>query len=216
MKRRDSLKTLSLSAFGLAAVPANELVANPSDNKPKAPLKIPGGRTKEEAERDTKLMAEVFFTPHELQTITILCDIILPADDRSGSASQAGVPAFIEFMAKDQPQHQTPLRGGIMWLDNESGKRFGKKFTEISASQRINIIDDIAYPEQAKPQFSQGVAFFNKMRDLTMTGFYTTAMGFKDLGYVGNTPNNWTGVPADELAKHNLAYDPNIQYADMV
>lgn len=202
MKRRDTLKSIALGSLGMATVPSTDLVAAP----PEKPLVVPGGRQKSEAVRDAKLMAEKFFTPHEMKTMTVLCDIILPADQKSGSASQAGVPAFIEFMVKDQPVHQVPLRGGLAWLDNESRKRFSKKFVEITKTQQIEIVDDIAYPEQAKPQFSQGVAFFNKMRDMTITGFYTTRMGFDDLGYVGNTPNNWEGVPEDVLKQYGLSY----------
>ncbi|PQA60456.1 gluconate 2-dehydrogenase subunit 3 family protein [Siphonobacter curvatus] len=203
MKRRDTLKSIALGSLGMATVPSTDLVAAP----PEKPLQIPGGRQKSEAIRDAKLQAEKFFTPHELKTITVLCDIILPADQKSGSASQAGVPAFIEFMAKDQPVHQTPLRGGLAWLDSESRKRFNKKFVELTKPQQIEIVDDIAYPEQAKPQYSQGVAFFNKMRDMTLTGFYTTRMGFDDLGYVGNTPNNWEGVPEEVLKQYGLSYE---------
>jgi gluconate 2-dehydrogenase gamma chain len=203
MKRRDTLKSIALGSLGMATVPSTDLVAAP----PEAPVKVPGGRQKEEAIRDAKLMAEKFFTPHELKTVTTLCDIILPADKKTVSASQAGVPAFIEFMAKDQPANQVPLRGGLRWLDSESIKRFEKKFVEITPAQRIEIVDDIAYPEQAKPQFSQGVAFFSKMRDMTMTGFFTTRAGFDFLGYVGNTPNVWNGVPDEVLKQYNLSYD---------
>jgi hypothetical protein len=52
-----------------------------------------------------------------------------------------------------------------------------------------------------------GVSFFNKMRDLTATGFYTTQIGFDDLGYVGNRPNQWDGVPEEVLAQYGLKYD---------
>ncbi|MDQ1085876.1 gluconate 2-dehydrogenase subunit 3 family protein [Siphonobacter sp. SORGH_AS_1065] len=203
MKRRDTLKSIALGSLGMATVPSTDLVAAP----PEKPLVVPGGRQKSEAIRDAKLMADKFFTPQEMKTLTVLCDIILPADEKSGSASQAGVPAFIEFMVKDQPVHQIPLRGGLAWLDNESRKRFSKKFVELTKAQQIEIVDDIAYPEQAKPQFSQGVAFFNKMRDMTLTGFYTTRIGFNDLGYVGNTPNNWEGVPEEVLKQYGLSYE---------
>ena len=147
------------------------------------------------------MKAEKFFTPHELQTVTVLGDIIIPADAISGSASQSGVPAFIEFMMKDQPQHQDKMRGGLMWLDVESKKRFGKKFVLCSKPQQLEIVDDIAYPEKVKPAFKHGASFFTHIRNFVVTGFYTTAMGFKDLGYVGNVPNQWEGVPEDVVAK---------------
>ncbi len=209
MNRRDLLRNITLTTVGIG-VAATGVNANPMTpdelaelTKKKKKKKAPG-RTPEEEVRDAELQSETFFTPHELATITVLSDIILPADATSGSASQVGVPAFIEFIAKDMPQHQTPLRGGMMWLDNQSMKRFGKKFVAATSVERIQLVDDIAYPEQAKPAFSQGYAFFNLMRDLTMTGFYTTEVGFKDLGYIGNQANVWMGVPADVLKQYNL------------
>ncbi len=212
MKRRDTLKALSLGTFGLAAAPASAMVPSPEDAKP---LVVANGRLPEEALRDAKLMAEKFFSDQELKTISILADIIIPADKKSGSATQAGVPAFIEFIVKDMPQHQTPMRGGLRWLDSQCNKRFGNVFTAISNQQRIEIIDDIAYPELAKPTMSQGVSFFNLMRNLTATGFFSSKMGIADMGYMGNSPNQWAGVPKDVLDKYGLAYDPKIQYADM-
>jgi gluconate 2-dehydrogenase gamma chain len=207
MKRRDSLKAITLSSLGFAGlnpqIAASE-AATPPDVKP---IKIPGGRQKFEAERDAKLSSEKFFTPHELQTVTVLGDIILPADARSGSASQAGVPAFIEFMMKDQPRWQTPMRGGIRWLDNHCVKRYGKQFVLCPKAQQIEMVDAIAYPEQAKPEVSQGVAFFNMLRGFVATGFFTSQMGIKDLGYMGNTPNSWEGVPADVLKQYGLSYE---------
>lgn len=209
MKRRDLLRNIALTSVGVATA-STGITANTTsseslvDGTKKKKSKAAPGRTPEEAIRDAKLMAETFFTPHEMATLTVLCDIILPADAASGSASQAGVPAFIEFIAKDMPYQQTPLRGGMMWLDNQSTKRFGKKFVEASATERLQLVDDIAYPEQAKPAMKQGVAFFNLMRDLTMTGFYTTEMGINDLGYIGNQPNVWQGVPEEVLKQYGL------------
>lgn len=202
MKRRDTLKAISLAGFGLAVEPVEAAVPAPPEKKPV----VPGGRQPFEAERDTKLKAEKFFTPHELQTVTVLCDIIIPADERSGSASQAGVPAFIEFMMKDQPRNQTPMRGGIRWLDNKCVAMFGKQFAQCTKAQQIQIVDKIAYPEQASKDMTQGVSFFNMMRNFTAAGFFTSQMGIKDLGYVGNTPNDWQGVPDDVLKQYGLSY----------
>jgi hypothetical protein len=172
------------------------------------PFKTTPARIPEEIERDKKLMAEKFFTAAELTTIGILCDIIMPADAKSGSATQAGVPAYIEFMAKDQPLYQTPLRGGLKWLDIVCVKRFGKAFSLCSAKERIEIVDEIAYPNDVKPEYTQGASFFTQMRNLTVTGFFTTQMGFDTLGYVGNRPNQWDGVPQEVLDKYGLKYDP--------
>jgi gluconate 2-dehydrogenase gamma chain len=204
MNRRESLKNMTLSAFGLAAFPSGAIEAeNIGDKK----IKVPNGRLESEAVRDAKLNAEKFFTPDELKTVTVLSDIILPADATSGSASQVGVPAFIEFMMKDQPQYQTQMRGGLMWLNNQTNKRFQKPFIACSQAQQLQVVDDIAYPEQLKPGMQQGAAFFTLIRSFVMTGFYTTEVGFKDLGYVGNRPNNWEGVPEEVLKQYGVAYD---------
>jgi hypothetical protein len=203
MKRRDTLKSLTLSSLGMVGLHPQVAAA---ESLADVPVKVPGGRQKFEAVRDAKLMTEKFFTPHELQTVTVLADIIIPADERSGSASQAGVPAFIEFMMKDQPKLQTPMRGGIRWLDNKCNKLYGKPFVGCTKAQQLQLVDQIAYPEQAKPEMMQGVSFFNSMRGFTATGFFTSKMGIEDIGYKGNTPNNWEGVPEDVLKQYGLSY----------
>ncbi len=147
-----------------------------------------------------------FFNEHEMATITVLGDIIMPKDEVSGSASDAKVPEFIEFIVKDMPTHQTPLRGGLRWLDLHCYKLYEKAFVNLTAAQQITVVDSIAYPNKAPKELAQGVSFFNLMRDLVTTGFYTTEIGIKDLGYVGNAPNQWNGVPDDVLKQYKLAY----------
>jgi len=141
-----------------------------------------------------------------MATITVLGDIIIPKDAVSGSASDAKVPDFIEFIVKDMPEHQTPLRGGLRWLDMQCLQRFEKPFTGCSKAQQIELVDMIAYPKKAKPEMAQGVSFFNLMRDLVSTGFYTSEIGVKDIGYMGNVPNQWNGVPDDVLKQYKMAY----------
>jgi gluconate 2-dehydrogenase gamma chain len=206
MNRRDILKNIGLGTAGV--IVSGEAIGQV---KPKAtPVKeIPeaqNGKLRDEIIHDNKLKAAKFFTAAEMAAITVLADIIIPADKISGSASQAGVPAFIEFIVKDMPHHQTPMRGGLMWLDNESKKMFSKKFVALSAADRLKVVDLVAFPNKAKKEHSQGVSFFNLMRNLTATGFFTSEMGVKDLGYMGNTPNKWDGVPQDVLDQYNLSY----------
>jgi hypothetical protein len=98
------------------------------------------------------------------------------------------------------------MRGGLRWLNIECLKRFDKDFANITPQQRIEVVDDIAYPNKAKASMKQGVAFFNLMRDLTSTGFYTSEIGVKDIGYEGNKPNQWNGVPDDVLKQYGLVY----------
>lgn len=205
MKRRDLLKNISMGTAA-AALPLSSPEALFLE-RPKEPIDGPAnGKEEKELRYDQSLQEQVFFTDQEMATITVLVDLIIPADSKSGSASQAGVPAFIEFIVKDMPYHQLPMRGGLMWLDNTSMKQKGKKFTSLSQTQQKEILDQIAYPEKAAPEMSQGVSFFNLMRNLTATGFYTSEMGFKDLGYMGNQPNFWDGVPEETLAKYQLSY----------
>jgi hypothetical protein len=141
-----------------------------------------------------------------MSTIAVLANIIIPSDEKSGSATDAKVPDFIEFIVKDMPDKQVPMRGGLQWLDLQSNKRFGNPFTDCSQQEQLMIVDDIAYPNKVKPGMEQGVAFFSLMRNLTASGFYTTEMGLKDIGYMGNKPNQWNGVPDDVLKQYNLAY----------
>jgi hypothetical protein len=163
-------------------------------------------RMAEEVAYNKELKAETFFTKAELATITVLADIIIPKDEVSGSASDAKVADFIEFIVKDQSEFQTPMRGGLRWLDLQCLGRYEKTFSDCSQQQQIEMVDRIAYPRKAAPDMTQGVNFFSLMRNLTVTGFYTTAIGFKDVGYVGNRVNQWNGVPADVLKQYNVAY----------
>lgn len=163
-------------------------------------------RTKEELEMEKQLQSEKFFTDHEMATITVLADIIIPKDEVSGSASDAKVPEFIEFIVKDMPEHQTPMRGGLRWLDMQCLKRYNNGFKDCDEKQRMEMIDEIAWPEKAKPGMKAGVAFFNLMRNLTASGFYTSEIGIKDIGYTGNVPTQWNGVPDDVLKQYNIAY----------
>jgi gluconate 2-dehydrogenase gamma chain len=210
MKRRDVLKSIGLSSLGLIGLSPQVIAAEnlvyegPGKKKKKKEPWEPYGRTDMEKERDAELLAEQFFNPHEMKTIGVLADIIIPRDDRSGSATEAGVPAFIEFMAKDRPELQTPLRGGLHWLDAQSKKRFEKVFIDCAPAQQIEIVEDIAYPNKKKPGMSHGIAFFSLMRNLTASGFWSSQMGIADIGYAGNVPNQWDGVPEEVRKEYGL------------
>ena len=209
MDRRKSLKAIAIGTLSTGVL----LDACKTDNKKtedKAVAAKDGefklDRFEVEKERERELMAKPFFTPHEMATITILADIIIPRDEISGSASDAKVPDFIDFIVKDKPENQIPMRGGLRWLDVQSLKQFNKSFVDCTEQERIAMVDQIAYPKKAKPDMAQGVAFFNLMRNLTASGFYTSQIGVKDIGYAGNTPNKWNGVPDDVLKQYKVAY----------
>ena len=207
----DRRKSLKLIATGAIAVPAVIAGCKDEDKKPEV-AKEPQfnlDRSKEEVESEKRLLAMgKFFTDHEMATITLLADIIIPKDEVSGNASDAKVPEFIDFIVWDMPQHQVPMGGGLRWLDMQCLKRYEKTFVDATHQQQIEMVDLIAYPTRAKktPELQPGVSFFNLMRNLTATGFYTTEMGVKDVGYIGNTPNQWNGVPDDVLKQYKLAY----------
>jgi gluconate 2-dehydrogenase gamma chain len=207
MDRRKSLKALLVGTVstGVLLDACNTSDKKAAENKP-ATTDNGFNRMKEEAAYEKEVNSTTFFTPHEMTTLTILADIIIPKDNVSGSASDAKVPDFIEFIVKDMPKHQVPMRGGLRWLDMQCLTRYKNSFAECNKQQQLEIIDAIAYPKKAKPEMKPGVAFFNLMRNLTATGFYTSEIGVKDVGYMGNTPNQWNGVPADVLKQYNLAY----------
>ena len=150
-------------------------------------------------------MEEQFFTPHEIETITQLGHLVLPPN-KNGSILDAGVH---EFMAKDYPGFQEPIRVGIMGLDHESNSRFEKVFTSITEEQQKSMLDEIAFPnpELSASEQPQPIQFFSLIKNLVMTGYFTSAIGIKELGYARNSPNVWDGVPQDVLDDHGLAYD---------
>lgn len=205
MNRRETLKFLGLLAAGTGVLTT---ACNNEGGKSEilTGLKQLPGVQDFEHERNQKLYAEKFFDEHEMATITVLVDIIIPKDDISGSASEAGVPDFIEFIVKDLPDNKIPMRGGIKWLDVQCQKRYNNLFVNCSEEQQLEIVDAIAYPNKVKPELKQGAAFFSLLRNLTASGFYTTEMGVKDIGYVGNRPGVWNGVPEDIMREHG--FDP--------
>ena len=141
-----------------------------------------------------------------MATISILADIIIPKDEISGWATELGVPDFIEFIVKDMPGHQVPMRGGLRWLDLQTLKSNNKTFRDCSSEEQLKLVDQIAYPKKVKPEMAQGAAFFSLMRNLTASGFYTSEIGVKDVGYVGNQPTQWNGVPEEVLKQYKLSY----------
>lgn len=211
MDRRKSLKLIGVGSLATSilfdACKPGDKKAGVADTPAASSTPAAGpDRMPEEIAHYNQVTSYTFFTTHEMATIAVLADIIIPKDEVSGSATDAGVPDFIEFIVKDMPAHQVPMRGGLRWLDRESLRRFNKLFKDISDAERIQIVDDIAYPAKARPEMSQGVSFFSKMRDLTCTGFYTSKIGIEDIGYAGNKPNQWNGVPDDVLKQYGLAY----------
>lgn len=168
------------------------------------------GRTPEELERIEKLLAEQLFNTHELETIGVLSEVILPPKPEVGGPLEAGVPEFIEFIGKDMPRMQNMLLGGLLWLDNQALERFNKNFKSLNLTQQKELLDPIAFydPETPTRKRPFEIQWFSLMRNLTVTGYYTSEWGIKDLGYKGNQANVWDGVPQEVLDQHGVAYDP--------
>jgi len=213
MDRRDTLKSLLLGSLAggmlvSGCAPEKVPVENEDISFGKEAEKE-YGRTDLEKVRDEKLKAAEFLNEHEIVTIAVLCDLILPPTDNIGGASDAGVPEFIAFIVKDIPKHQMLMRGGLMWLDNQANKTYELEFKACTSEQQKAILDTIAFPVADVPLKQQefGIRFFALMKDLTLTGYYTSKMGIEDLGYKGNSPNTWDGVPDDELNRLGLAYE---------
>ncbi len=214
MDRRESIKSLLIGSIGAGALVSTVGCASGQEKEVIVPKGGLYGRTEKEKLRDAKINSEVFLTEYELATIAVLCDLILPADEGYKAASDAQVAEFIAFIVKDIESYKLPIRGGLMWLDNFSNEKFNLAFQACSEDQQKSILDLIAYPENELSDLAPGIEFFSLVRNLTLTGFYTSKIGIEELGYKGNTPNIWDGVPDHVLQNHGFSYDENIQYVD--
>ncbi len=192
LNRRQALKLMaSASASGLLWTPLDIATAGEKASRARA-----------QAAQSGSTFVPEFFSDHEWATVRLLVDLLIPADERSGSATDAGVPEFMDFMMLDRPPMQTWMRGGLAWLDVECQQRFERTFLDAGENQRTAMLDVIAWPERAAAEDRHGVAFFNRFRDLTASGFWSTEMGINDLQYRGNTVvSEWQGCPDEALRR---------------
>jgi gluconate 2-dehydrogenase gamma chain len=197
VSRRDALKLLTVIPIGVSfgsTLAACERAARST-----------GRLSRADAFRPT------FFSAHEYDTVRILADQIIPRDQRSGSATDARVPEFIDFMMADRDtaaEGRTAMRDGLAWMDRESRRRFNRTFAECAESERAALLDDIAWPARAKPEMQPGVTFFNSFRDLTASGFWSSEIGVRDLRYLGNAfVPEWKGCPDAALRKLGVRYE---------
>ena len=155
--------------------------------------------------------APKFFTAHEWRTVRVLADIIIPKDDRSGSATDAKAPEFIDFMLMDKETSEASkvsMRGGLAWLDAEMLKRFGTDFLSSTDAHRRAVLDDIAYPKKVSPELKRGSQWFDRFRNNVGSAFFSSAMGWKDLQYMGNVFNpGWNGCPKAATDKLGVSYE---------
>jgi hypothetical protein len=165
-------------------------------------------RSTRQARESVASFEPAFFTPHEWRTVRVLADLVIPRDDRSGSATDAGVPEFMDFMLVEREDMRVPMRGGLRWLDGEASERFGAAFVELTGEQQAAILDDIAWLERARPEMNPGVEFFNRFRDLTASGFWSSKIGMDDLQYLGNRAvAQWTGCAPEALQHLGVSYE---------
>jgi len=197
MDRREALKTLSLGTLAAGFMMTGCETPEQQNLRDRF--------WKHVTEEDLEKWEARFFTDHEFETVRQLANMIIPADDRSGNAEEAGVPEFIDFMMLDRPSNQTPIRGGLNWLDVQCQKQFDANFTDCTDDQKIEMLDQIAYPEAAAAEMQQGVSFFNRFRDLVASGFWTSKMGIEDIEYMGNQPYAWQGCSHEALEHIGLA-----------
>jgi gluconate 2-dehydrogenase gamma chain len=187
--RRDILRTLAMGAAGgsvLQMIPAE------------AALYVHQAVQKEKAASAAGKYVPKYFSAHQYETLKSLCDTIVPKDDHSGGAVEAGAPEFIDLLTSENGEYQVNLGGGLMWLDSFCTDRYEKTYLECTPEQRKEVLDSIAYRKNAKqnPSLGQGVAFFAFLRKLTCDGFYSSKIGIADLQYIGNTSvHEFPGCP---------------------
>lgn len=208
MDRRESIKAMLAGALGTGLL-LNGCAPTASDRRKLQDVYdfSSYGRTPEEKARDKEIFEDNFFTDHEFETVAMLCDLILPATATAGAASEVYVPEFIDFAVKEWTHLQDRFRNGIEWLDAYSKQENGKDFIFATAEAQTAILDVIAYPDNATDETQPGIDFFREIRNFTLCGYYTTQKGWEELGYVGNRPNIWDGIPDEVLAQHEVGYD---------
>jgi hypothetical protein len=189
MDRRDALSALSFGMLGAYGI------GTPSWQRFRR-LLTSGGST-------------AFFSPHEMALVGALADMIIPRDDRSGSATDAGSVPYMDFvLSESAPRTQAAWHAGLRWFDEESVRRFRLPFLECGEGQRAQVLDDIAWPARARPEHASAAAFFSRLRDLTASAFFSSAMGVEDLRYQGNVFNpEWRGAPQQALDELGVSYE---------
>ena len=207
MNRRESIKTIVIGSLASGLV-LEGCIQGEKEIIYENVWKYKYGRTPQELQRDLELLNQVFFSKDEINTIRVLAHLIVPPTEE-GNIDQAEVPEFIEFIVKDTPSYQMILREGILWLDETSMKKFEKNFVNCSVEDQKSILDKVAFPKDKK---SNEEIFFSNIRNLVITGYFSSEVGINDLGYKGNQPNFWDGVPDDVMQAHGFSYEKDWKY----
>ncbi len=178
ISRRDILKSLTV-----AAASGSVLRVIPLEAAEYAHRMVNAEKTA------TEVYTPKFFSAHAYKTLQILCDTIIPSDDESKGAIEAGAPEFIDLLTSENSDYQRILGGGLMWLDNACVDRYTEPYLDCTPEQRKEILGRIAHRKNAQddPSLGPGVEFFGLLRKLTADGFFTSEIGIAYLGYIGNT-----------------------------
>lgn len=177
ISRRDVLKSLTIGVMAGSVLSVIPVEAAEHAHSLVAAEKAAGGYTPK------------YFSASQYKTLQVLSDLIIPPEGETGGAVAAGAPEFIDLLTSENPEYQLKLGGGIMWLDSTCVDRYGKAFVDCPSAQQKEILDLIAYRKNAvaDPSISQGIDFFSFLRNLVSDGFFTSEIGIKYLGYIGNT-----------------------------
>ena len=196
--RRDVLKAAA-AAMPLAFLPLSPADAERASEGAADAL--------EQAQKSGAPYAPKFYKADEWKELRVLVDMIIPKDAKSGSATDAGVPEFMDWLANDHPSSYQWSRDALRWIDGFAYNSFGHNFVKCTEAQRRELLDQIAWPKRAKPAVAEGVTFFNRMRDFTASGFYSSRMGIADIGYIGNVARpEWHGCPKPATDHLGVSY----------
>jgi len=197
MNRRDTLNLLAAASIG-STIPGCT-----TRDVDRAATRVADAGATALANRKPTVLSQ-----HEYGTVEKLVDLIIPADDRSGSATDAHVPAFIDFVLEDVEGIATQFRGGLAWMDHHCKRTLGKVFVDLNAQQQTEVLDTIAWPDDVPAGMERGAQFFTLLRDMTASGFFSSKIGVDDLGYMGNTPQaSWDGCPPEALERLGVSYE---------
>jgi gluconate 2-dehydrogenase gamma chain len=196
--RRDVLKAAA------AAVPLSFLPVSTADAERASEF---AAEALEQSQKTGAPYTPKFYKADEWKELRVLVDMIIPKDTKSGSATDAGVPEFMDWLANDNPPSYQWSRDALRWIDGFAYNAFGHNFVKCTVAQRHELLDQIAWPKQTKPALADGVSFFNRLRDFTASGFYSSKMGIADIGYIGNVARpEWHGCPKPALDHLGMSY----------
>jgi len=192
VSRRDLLKNIALSATlgGLSLEAAQHVHGLASQEKAASGAYKPKG-----------------LNAHEFGTLQKLADFVIPSDERSPGASASGAPEFIDLLASQNPQMLEIYTGGIAWLDYTMQRRYSSDFVSAKPEQQTALLDLIAYRNNESPELGPGIHFFEWARRMVVDAYYTSPIGIKEVGYMGNTAVSKFEVP-QEAVEYALKRSP--------